>query len=244
MTGHIINASQQRIARVAGIGYLIIIVAGIFAEFAVRSRLIVSGDPAATASNILGSESLFRISMASDMLMIGADLVVAVALYVLLSPINRPLALTAAFFRLVMDSILGINLLNLLAALMLFKSSGDLAAFETDQLHAAAMSFLDAHALGYSIGLIPFGLGTLVIGYLLFTSKYVPTAVAVLVSLASVVYLTGSFAHILTPNFYEESFQPAFLLPFVAELALALWLSLKGVRVEASQPRRVPAVAS
>ena len=243
MQSSIVDATQQKTARITGVSYLIIIIAGILAEFFVRTSLIVPGDAAATASKILGSESLFRFSIAGDIVMVGADLVVAVALYVLLKPVNRHLALLAAFFRLVMDAVLSVNLLNLLAALMLVNGGGDLAVFGTDQLNAAALSFLDAHSLGYSIALIPFGMGTLLVGYLLYKSRYVPRAIAILMSLAAVVYLVGSSISILAPSL-EGDFEMAYVIPLVAESALALWLTFKGIRPRIATRREMAAVAS
>jgi hypothetical protein len=96
-------------ARVAGVLYFIIIIAGIFAEFGVRSSLIVSGDAAATASTILAAEGLFRSGMAADLVMILADVALALLFYVLLKPVSQALALLAAFFRLAQAAVLGIR---------------------------------------------------------------------------------------------------------------------------------------
>ena len=99
MTIRIDDISQRTVAKIAGFGYLIIIIAGIFAEFFVRSALIVPGDATATAGNIMASEGLYRIGIAGDLVMLVCDVVVAWALYVLLKPVNKGLALLAAFFR-------------------------------------------------------------------------------------------------------------------------------------------------
>ena len=105
MTNRLPDISQRKAARIAGFGWLIIIIAGIFAEFVIRMQLIVPGDAATTANNIMDSEWLFRISIVSDLIMLAFDVVVALALYVVLKPVNRSLALLAAIFRLVMDAI-------------------------------------------------------------------------------------------------------------------------------------------
>lgn len=225
--------SQDRAARIAGLAYLIVIAAGIFAEFVVRSRLIVPGDAATTAGNIMASQTLFRLGFASDFIMLASDVVVALTLYVLLRPVHRHLSLLAAFFRLVMASILGINMLNIFAVLVFLSGEAYLTVFGPDQLQALAMVVLDAHAMGYSIGLIFFGLGLLVQGYLFFESKYVPRILGVLLALAALVYLAGSFAHILAPG-VVETYSPAYVVPFVAELAMALWLLIKGVNIPIS----------
>lgn len=225
------DPSQRKAARFAGLAYIIIIFAGIFAEVFVRSGMIVAGDAAATASNIMASESFFRIGIVSDVVMLIADVIVALALYVLLRPINRNLALLAAFFRLVQASVLGVNLLNLYAVLQFLGGADYLAVFDAEQSSALAMSFLEAHAMGYDIGLIFFAFGTAILGYLLFKSGYVPKVIAIALPLASVVYLVGSFAHILAPDI-AGMVEPAYLLPFVAESALALWLLVKGANIQ------------
>lgn len=238
-----IDVPQEKAARIAGFWYLIIIIAGITAEFLLRSTLIDTGDAAATASNITGSESLFRFSIALDLLMIGADLIVAVALYALLRPVNHYLALFAVLARVIMDAILGLNLLNLLAALMLIDGNAGDSAFSTEQAQAGALTFLEMHALGYSIGLIPFGLGTIAVGYLLLKSNYVPRIVAGLLSLAGMVYLTGSFISVLAPGL-EDPFAPVYIVTLVAELSLALWLLFKGVNIQLVSSKRVAATTT
>ena len=148
--------SYGKISRIAGIGYLIIIIAGIFAEFFVRSSLIVPEDAAATVRNILASNQLFRIGIASDLLMLICDVVLALAFYILLLPVNKSLALLAAFFRLVHSAIYGVNLLNLFFVLKLLSGVEYLKVFTADQINAQVMVFLNAHSEGYLIGLIFF----------------------------------------------------------------------------------------
>ncbi len=91
--------ANKKTARVAGFLYLTIIIAGIFAEFFVRQSLIVPGDATATANNIMASEGLFRIGIASDLIMIMCDVALALAFYALLKPVSNSLSLLAAFFR-------------------------------------------------------------------------------------------------------------------------------------------------
>ena len=122
MTKIISDLSQRHASGIAGYGYLIIIISGIFAEFFMRSPLIVHGNAAAISANIMVSEGMFRIGIAADMVMLISDVVVALALYVLLRPVNRGLALMAAFFRLVHAAVYGTNLLNLFFVLQCFCS--------------------------------------------------------------------------------------------------------------------------
>ena len=219
-------------ARAAGFAYLIIIIAGIFAQFFVRSSLIVWGDAATTANNIVASEGLFRIGFAADLVVFLSDIVLSVLLYVLLKPVNKTLALLAAFFRLTHASILGINLLNHYFALLLLSGADYLTVFETDQLHALVLLFLNAHNYGYLIGGVFFGLSLFVLSYLVFKSGYFPRFLGVLLVFASLGYLIDSFGNFLLPN-YAAIFSMVVLVPAViAEFSLCLWLLLKGVNVQ------------
>lgn len=228
-------ASRLNVGRVAGLLYLTIIVSGIFAEFFVRQSLRVPGDAAATATNIMASESLFRLGIAADLVMIMSDVALALIFYVLLRQVNRSLSLLAAFFRLGQATILGLNLLNLFAVIQLLSGDNFLSTFEAGQLHSLAYLFFNAHGTGYSIGMVFFGFGILVLGYLIFRSGYIPKVLGALLMLASAGYLVDSFAKFLMSDYgsYEGVFTLVVFVPaFISELALCLWLLIKGIKVE------------
>ena len=234
MTTQASNPEPAAYARIAGLGYLIIIAAGIFAEFFIRSSLIVVGDATATATNIAASEPLFRAGIASDLIMLVCDVLVALALYVVLKPVNKSLSLLAAFFRLVHAAVYGVNLLNLVVVALLAGGAGYLAALQPDQSNALAMLFINAHKYGYAIGLVFFGFHCMVLGYLVFKSGFLPRILGILLLIASIGYLVDSFANVLLPNYadYEPVLTFVVFVPaFVAELSLCLWLLLKGVNV-------------
>ena len=151
MTNRVADLTQQKATRIAGFLYLAIIIAGIFAEFIVRSSLILPGDATATANNIMSSEGLFRVGIASDLIMIMCDVALAMVFYVLFKPVSHALALLAAFFRLAQATVLGINLLNLFMVLRLLGGADYMTVFGADQLHALMMPFLDAHSTGYAM---------------------------------------------------------------------------------------------
>ena len=233
-------------ARIAGLFYLAIIAAGIFAQFAVRDSLTVAGDAAATAQNILAARSFFQWGIAGDLVMIISDIAVALLLYVLVKPVNSGLSLLAAFFRLIQAAILGVNLLNLFAVLQLLSGADYLNVLGTETLYAQAFFHLQAHATGYSLGLIFFGLNCLVFGYLVFRSGYLPRILGALLIFAGAGYLTDSFASFFLPTYanYADIFALVVFLPaIVGELSLALWLIVKGVggkaQTTASSLRRV-----
>jgi hypothetical protein len=224
----------QTYARLAGLLYLVVFVCGVFSELGVRSKLIADGDPTATAANVTASEGLFRLGLVSDLVMLLADVGVAVLLYALLRHVDRTLAMLAAAFRLVMVAVIGAALIAYAGALLALAGDTDLtSAFSPAQVDALATLALEAHAFGYLIALTFFALHVLLLGYLLLRSRFVPRALPVLLGLAAVGYLADSLAFFLVPS-YDGTLSPALLAPaFVAELALPLWLLVRGVDFEA-----------
>ncbi len=224
--------SPQLYARSCGILYLYIFVAGSFAELFVRSKLVVSRDAAATAANIMASESLFRFGFSGELLHLACDVAVAMLLYALLRPVDRNIALLAAFMRLACDIILATASLSHFAALHLLGGSEYLKAFQPDQLHSLALLAMKLHGDGYAISLMFFGFACISLGYLIFRSGYLPRTIGVLLAVAGPCYLINSFAHFLFPATGAALFNAGILLPcFVAELSLTLWLLVKGVNV-------------
>ena len=222
-------------ARLAGVLYLAIIALGLFSELAVRSTLIVRGDAAATAANIAGAERLFRIGFAADLIVFLCDVAVAALLYFMLRPSGKTLSLTAAAFRLTGTAIYGANLLNLLAPLLILGGSGSFAMFAPERLQALALIFLDLHRHGYDLGLVFFGVHCLAIGALLLRSISFPRILGVLMALAGLGYLIGSFTLFLFPE-SAGAVAPVYAAPLVGELAFCLWLLIRGGKRSAGQP--------
>jgi hypothetical protein len=232
MTSQSPEASPQTYARVGGVLYLFIIVAALFGEGFVRGSLIVPRDPTATANNILGSEMLFRVGLAGEMLTCVCDVALAMILYFLLRPVSRNLALLAAFFRLTFVGIYGVAKLFEIAALAALGGTDYLKAFEPQQLHDLAYLSLRVHSLGYGASLLFFGFCCVVFGYLIYQSGYLPKILGALLVIGGVGYVVFSLAQILAPAFAAMYLFPWAMLPaFPAELGLALWLTVKGVDV-------------
>lgn len=232
MTASGATASPQRYARLCGLLYLYVIVAGIFAELFVRSKLIVPGDPTATASNIAANEFLFRLGFSGELLHLAFDVVIAVLLYALLRPVDRNIALLAAFMRLAADIVLAVASLSHFAALRLLQEPGYLQSFSADQLHGLALFALRLHADGYAICLLFFAFACLALGYLILRSGFLPRTIGVLMAIAGACYLIDSSSHFLAPAAASALFPALFVPMFIAELSLALWLLVKGVDVE------------
>jgi hypothetical protein len=228
MTERSVKFSPQLYARIGGALYLYIIAAGSFAE-GVRSNLVIPADAAATARNIIAHESLFRIGHAGELLHLACDVAVAMILYALLRPMDRNLALLAAFLRLASDVILGITEITSFAALRLLGNGEFLRAIPPDQRHSLALLAMKLHGDGYGICLVFFGFGCLPLGYLIVKAGFLPKILGVLIIGAGLAYLTNSFALLLDPALAAELF-PGILVPaFIAEPSLALWLTVKGV---------------
>lgn len=228
----ITEASPRLKARTAGILYLIIIVTAGFAEIFVRGKLVVFGDAAATAVNILAHESLYRLGGAADLINLVCDTALALLFYELLKPVSSSLSLLAAFFRLIHVAILAVSTLFHFAPLIFLTGPHDLSVFSAAQLHEQALAFLTLHARGYMFTLVFFGFACLFLGILIYRSKFLPRILGVLMVIAGSCYLIGSFAALLSPVFASHLF-PYILLPgALGEYSLALWLLVVGVNAQ------------
>lgn len=226
--------SPMLYARLAGILYLIITLFAIIAHFYVPDELIVSGDAAATANNIMENESLFRIGIGSEVIVLLSEIILSIILYVLLAPVNKTVSLIAAVSRLTMTTIHGINLINYFFVLLLL--DGSITAFDTQQVNELVMLFLDAHTFGFTIGISFLSIHVFALGYLIFQSGYFPRILGVLFLIAAIGYLFDSTALLMVSS-YEET--PAFVAMSIAiaEIAFPLWLLVKGVNQEGWQKR-------
>src|SRR3989440_10511817 len=232
MTPRTIEQSPQLYARIGGVLYLIIIVVGLFGEAFVRDRLIVSGDAAATAANIMSHESLWRFHIAAELFLLICAVALLLILFVLLRPVSRDLALLAVFFNLVSIGIEAATTMYLLEALFPLGNAGYLKAFTPEQLYAMASLSLKSHGYGFGVSLLFFGCFCVIVGYLIFRSGYFPRTIGVLMQIAGVCYVTNSFALILSPGLVNRLF-PGILVPsFIGELSLCLWLLVRGVNMK------------
>jgi hypothetical protein len=229
MTASTPDLSPKTLARIGGALYVFIIVAGIFGEAFVRDALIVSGNAAATAANVAAHEGLWRLGIAGDLAMHIADLPLLVILYVLMRPVNRDLALLVLLFDAVQSAVLVASKMNLLLPLFAGGDAAYLKAFTPEQLQALSYLSMRMDSHGFGFGLIFFGCGCLVLGWLIRRSGYLPWILGLLIQLAGACYLVNSFALILAPALAGALFPAIMVVPFVAETSLALWLLVKGV---------------
>jgi hypothetical protein len=222
--------SQRIAARIAGFTLLFLMVSGLIGMF-VHGGHIVNGDAAATAQNILAHERGFRIGLVCEFVMLSCDVVLALALFALLKPVNSTLALLGSFWRVANAVVLAVGIAANLVSLDLLGDPHFMALSSPDQLHAIAMMFFDLHHHLSLMGLMFFCLGAGVHSWLLYRSKYIPRIISGLYLFASVEMLLCSFAFLVFPKI-RAVLDPGIVVPdFFAELSAALWLAFKGVKL-------------
>ncbi len=230
MTIRIVDESQRKAARVAGFTFLFAMAIVVLANYGINFRLVVPGNAADTARNIMAHETLYRINIACNLIYVLTVVALLSALYVILKPVNRTLALVAAFCRLVLALMWGITALNALGALRLLGDAAYLPVFKGDQLQTLARLNIAASHDAYYVGLPFWGLASTLCGYLWFKSRYIPRALAAFGVISSAWCVICAFAFIAFPHFDATVNASWFDVPMVIfELALGLWLLFKGL---------------
>ena len=230
--------SIKNTARIAGFLILLIAILSPFSILYLPSTLIVPGDAAATASNVMASDGLFRLGIIVDSVVVLLEIVVIAILYVLLRPVNRTLALAAAFARLAMTIVMAVNVFNSLGVLLLLGDAEYLTVFEPGQLHALVLLFLNLHESGVYIWQVFFALHWVAVGYLVFKSGYFPRILGVLLMVTCLGYLMDSFGMLFPSSGALSMVSSAVLaVGVIGELSFTLWLLIKGVNVEQWETR-------
>ncbi len=231
-------ASPRSLARLAGVFYLITIVLGIFAEVVVRGNLVNFTDAAQTAHQILTSETLYRLGFAADTVGGISYLIVTWLLYELFKRVNQPVSLLAAFFSLVGIAIGAVASAAHLGPLILLKQASYFSAINAGELQALVLLSLKLHALGSQIALVFFGCYCLLLGYLIVRSTLIPNIVGALIAVAGLALLLNSFTAFLAPAVSRMVGNYFFALDGLGEIALMLWLLIKGADAAASGEAR------
>jgi len=230
-------ASVQTYARIAGVLFLLSIVAGGFGEAYVPSKLIVSGDATATAKNINAFDSLFRLGFATYLIEAVCDIGLALILYVLLRPVRNDLALLAAFFGLVSTALFGVAELFYFAASLILGGAAYLKTFSPDQLNTLALLSLKLYGYGGGIFMVFYGVASVLRGYLIFRSGYLPKVLGALLALGGLGFVTRNFALVLAPAYASDFL----LLPMIlAGVSLTVWLLVRGVDVPKWEAKAAP----
>ena len=221
--------STKKTARIAGLLYLVNGVTGFFGIIYVPSRLIVSGNAAATANNILASESLFRLGIVSELICAAEFVFLLWVLYRLLGAVNKTHASLMVILGLVFVPIMFVNTLSEIAVLMLLRGADFLSVFDKRQLEAMALLFLDLHRYGYVVGWI-LGLWLFPFGVLVFKSGFLPRVLGVLLIAACFGYLADSLTSLLLPSYGDLVTRYAGILQGAGELPIMFWLLIKGAK--------------
>lgn len=208
--------------RLAGLYYLAIIMTGLGAELGLRAPLIDLGDAGATAEAILAAPGRFRRAIAADLVMALSDAALAILLYRIFRDMAPGLALSARVFRLIQTVLIAVSLMGLMTGWLILVRADILA-----DAPALALVFFDLHAHGYDLGLVFFGVDSLIMGLLVWRSGLFARVFGAGLAIAGLVYLTGSRLRFFTPEL-APVFAPAYGLTILAETAFCLRLLLQG----------------
>ena len=218
----------QRYARIAGVLFLISLVAGGFGEAYVPSKLIVSGDAAATVANLRNFDFMYRLGFAAFLIESLCDVALALILYALLKPVSKELSLLAAFFGLMGTATFAFASLFYFAPLVIMKGAGYLQTFSPDQLNSLMLLSLKFYGFGGMIFTAYYGMAWIVRAVLMWHSGYLPRFLAVLMAVGGIGFVVRNFLMILAPAYASDVL---LMLMFPGGLILTIWLLWKGVDV-------------
>src|SRR6266849_6613431 len=218
----------QRYARIAGVLFLVSMVAGGFGEAYVPSKLIVSGDPTATAANLRNFDFLYRLGFAAFLIESLCDITLVLILYALLKPVSKELSLLAAFFGLIGTALFAFAELFYFAPPLIMGDAGYLKTFSPDQVNALVLLSLKFYGYGGMIFTAYYGMAWIVRAYLMFRSGYLPKFLGVLMAIGGIGFVVRNFVLILAPAYASGAL---LVLMFPGGLLLTVWLLVKGVDV-------------
>ena len=223
--------TPRRASVIAGIGYVVIFVLAIFANFVVVGGMVDTTDAAATFTNITDADMMFRLGTIGFLVVFIADVVIAWALWIVFRGVNVELSRLAAWSRLAYTVFLGVALVFFFTVLELISDASWLTAFDQGQIEAQTMLALGAFDAAWLIGLAMFGLHLLVIGYLIVTSGVAPRALGIVLAIAGAAYIIDTVAHGVIAGYddYANVFLALVAIPSViGELWFTFWLLLRG----------------
>ena len=218
----------QRYAKIAGVLFLVSLVAGGFGEGYAPSLIIVSGDAAATVANITNSNFLYRLGFAAFLIESLCDITLVLIFYALLRPVNRELSLLAAFFGLVGTAVFAVGELFYLAPTLLVGNAAYVTTFSTDQINALVQLSLRFASLAGMATTAYYGMSWLVRAYLIVRSGYLPKFLGVLMAIGGAGFVFRNFLLILAPAYASTLL---LVLMFPGGLVLTIWLLVKGIDV-------------
>src|SRR5437667_3998229 len=235
MTISTIDNSQHTAAKVAGVAGLFAFALVVFGNYVLLGPLVVPRNAVDTARNILAHETQFRAALTCFISYGIGAIVLATALYVILAPVNRGLALAGALFRLVFAILWLIAAINSLAALRLLGDASYLKVFEPERLQALARVQIAGSFDDYYVGLPFFGLAATVCAWLWLKSNYIPKGLAIFGVISSAWCVLCAVVYLIFPNFNKVVNDYIFDSPMALfELVVSFWLLIKGLRPAAT----------
>ena len=222
------RAGIQTYARAAGVLFLVSFIAGGFGEAYVPSRIIVSGDAAATAENIRILNALFRLGFAGYLVEAVCDIALALIFYVLLKAVHKDVSLLAAFFGLVSTTLFAVAEIFYLAPALILGGAGYLQTLSPDQLNTLALLSLKLYGYAAAMFTVFFGVAWILRAYLIYGSGYLPKFLGVLMAIGGLGFVARNFALVLAPAYASNSL---LLLLMPGALLLTVWLLVKGVDI-------------
>ncbi|MFC1481755.1 DUF4386 domain-containing protein [Candidatus Neomarinimicrobiota bacterium] len=221
--------SLKKIARLAGLLYLILVITGVFGIMYVSSQIIVQGDAITTAQNILAKESLFRTGIINDIISNTIFVLLVLVLYRLLKQVNEHQAKLMVLLVVVqIPAVFIMEALNI-TTLMILKGEM-LQTFELNQRQDLAMLFYKINDYYTLILEMFWGLWLLPFGLLVYKSGFIPRIFGILLIIAGIAYMNLSLGSLLFPGYSAFVYGPTLLLVAIGEISITLWLLIKGVQ--------------
>lgn len=219
----------QRLARIGGWLYLLLIALGFSAEMFIRGKIIQGSDAATTSVRLAGMEPLWRIGILAEITAFLSVTVLSAIYFVLFRPVNQVLNLITAFLRIVAIAIQSVALMQLVAALYPLGSATYLHAFTTGQLQAMSLLSIRSFNSGYSLALLFFGFCFLFHGQLIARSRFLPRVLGRMIQVSGLCYFSFGILSFASPAMANQAFPFLGLPAFIGEFSLCLWLMIKGV---------------
>ena len=226
-------SSPKRLARIAGLLYLIVAIFGGFAFGYVLAKVYAPGDAATTAANVLANSGLVRIGVVADLLQATVFAFVGMAFYRLLTHVHKNAASAMVLLVAIATTIMCLNNVFQFAAVLVATDKSYAAAFGTEGSNALVLLLLDMQHYGFLIAQIFFGLWLVPLGYLAYKSGMFPKALGILLIVAGVCYVVDMLVLFLLPGFGETISSVLVIPPTIAEVWLLGYLLVKGVKVSA-----------
>ena len=223
--------ANRRQARIAGLLYLLVALSAPFGLMVAPARLVVAGDPAATAALIAAHDAVLRLGMASELFHQAVEVFMVLVLYNLFKPVNRTLAQQMLVLGLVPIPMVFLNVLGDVAAATAANGPAWLGAFSRPQLDALALLFMHLHAQGLQLAAVFWGLWLLPLGLLVLRCGFIPKVFGWAAIASGIGYVLGAFTALIAPGLAAAFATPVFVLE-LGEPMMILWLALVGARTK------------